>query len=321
MVYNSTRLEERLAERGVSRRQFLQFCGAMTAVLALPARYTAQVAHALLSAPRPPVVWLEFQDCTGDTESFLRSGEPTVDDLILNLLSVNYHETLMVPAGLMSERSLTETMASFPGQYLCVVEGAIPTAANGIHCMIRGRTALSIARQVCSQALATIAVGTCAWDGGLAAAHPNPTGAVGVRQAVPNLATLINLPGCPANAVNLAATITHFLTFNSWPATDEAGRPEFAYHEDIHDECERHDHYEERRFVQAWGDVGHQQGWCLFQMGCKGPETHHNCSTAKWNGGTCWPVQAGHGCVGCAESGFWDRMSPFYVPLSDGGHD
>jgi len=321
MGENSSKLEEALARQGVSRRQFLRFCGAMTAVLALPARYTERVAHALLTAPRPPLVWLEFQDCTGDTESFLRSGDPTVDDLILDLLSVDYHETLMVPAGMMSERSLTDTITNFPGQYICVVEGSIPTAANGIHCMIRGRTALSIAQEVCGNALATIAVGTCAWDGGLAAARPNPTGAVGVRQAVPNLATLINLPGCPANVVNLAATIAHFLTFNSWPATDSSGRPRFAYDEDIHDECERHEHYEAKRFVRAWGDEGHQRGWCLFQMGCRGPATHHNCSTVKWNGGTCWPVQAGHGCVGCAESGFWDNLSPFYVPLRDDDDD
>ena len=321
MRENASMLEDALARDGVSRRQFLRFCGAMTAVLALPARYTEQVARALLTAPRPPLVWLEFQDCTGDTESFLRSGDPTVDDLILDLLSVDYHETLMVPAGMMSERSLTDTMTNFPGQYICVVEGSIPTAANGIHCMIRGRTAWSIAQEVCGNALATIAVGTCAWDGGLAAAQPNPTGAVGVRQAVPNLSTLINLPGCPANAVNLAATVTHFLTLGSWPETDSLGRPHFAYGEDIHDECERHEHYEARRFVQAWGDEGHQKGWCLFQMGCRGPVTHHNCSTVKWNGGTCWPVQAGHGCVGCAESGFWDKLSPFYVPLRDDDDD
>jgi hydrogenase small subunit len=236
---------------------------------------------------------------------------------VLDLLSIDYHETLMVPAGQMTERSLNDTMSAFPGQYLCVVEGSIPTQAAGIHCMIRGRTALSIAQEVCGNALATIALGTCAWDGGLAAAYPNPTGAVGVRDAVPGLQTLLNLPGCPANVANLTATIVHFLTFNEWPATDSAGRPNFAYHEEIHDECPRKEHYEERRFVTEWGDEGHRQGWCLFQMGCKGPETHHNCPSVKWNDGTCWPVGAGHGCVGCAESRFWDRMSPFYVPLPD----
>ena len=317
MSSRAPRLHERLTQHGVTRRQFLKFCGVMTATLALPAHYTGRIAKALLANPRPPVIWLEFQDCTGDTESFLRANQPGVDELLLDLLSLDYHETIMVPAGDMTEVSLSDTLTSFPGQYICVVEGSIPTAAGGIHCMIRGRTALSIAQEVCGNALATIALGTCAWDGGLAAALPNPTGAVGIRSAVPGLSTLISLPGCPANVVNLTATLVHFLTFNDWPATDSSGRPHFAYGEEIHEECERHDHYEEERFVLEWGDYGHRNGWCLFQMGCKGPETHHNCPTVKWNDGTCWPIAAGHGCVGCAESRFWDRMSPFYVPLDD----
>ncbi len=308
---------EQLSRRGISRRRFLKFCGLMTATLALPAHYATRVAEAVLTAARLPLVWLEFQDCTGDTESFLRANQPGVDELLLDHLSLNYHETIMIPAGQMSEKSLVDTMTNFPGQYICIVEGSIPTQAGGIHCMIRGRTALSIAQEVCSNALATIALGTCAWDGGLAAALPNPTGAVGVKDAVPGLAPLINLPGCPANIVNLSATIVHYLTFNNWPATDERGRPEFAYDEEVHEECERHDHYEEERFVLEWGDYGHRNGWCLFQMGCKGPETHHNCPTVKWNDGTCWPIGAGHGCVGCSEARFWDRMSPFYVPLDD----
>jgi hydrogenase small subunit len=317
MSQTPSKIEERLARRGVSRRQFLKFCGAMTAALALPARYTGRVARALLTAARPPMVWLGCQDCTGDTESFLRTKDPGMADLLLDIVSLDYHETLMVPAGVMSERSLSGVMTDFPGQYICVVEGSIPTAAGGIHCMIRGRTALSIVQEVCSNALATIAVGTCAWDGGLAGAVPNPTGAVGVKDAVPGLPTLINLPGCPANVVNLTATIVHWLTFGSWPPTDDAGRPMAFYDEEIHEECERHGHYEAERFVLAWGDEGHRQGWCLYKMGCKGPETHHNCPTVKWNEGTCWPVAAGHGCVGCAESHFWDRFSPFHVPLAD----
>jgi hydrogenase small subunit len=310
-------LQERLSRHGVTRRQFLKFCGLMTATLALPAHYTGRIAKALLSNPRPPLVWLEFQDCTGDTESFLRASQPGVDQLLLETISLNYHETIMAPAGDQTEVSLSQTMADFPGQYIVVVEGSIPTAAGGIHCMIRGRTALSLAQEVCGGALATIALGTCAWDGGLAAALPNPTGAVGVRDAVPGLSPVVSLPGCPANVVNLTATLVHYLTFNEWPETDGSGRPHFAYGEEIHEECERHDHYEEERFVREWGDEGHRLGWCLFMMGCKGPETHHNCPTVKWNEGTCWPIGAGHGCVGCAESHFWDRMTPFYVPLDD----
>jgi hydrogenase small subunit len=317
MTLSVANFEQQLARHGVSRRQFLKFCGVITATLALPDRYTGRIAQALLANPRPPLVWLEFQDCTGDSESLLRASQPGVDELLLDLLSLNYHETIMVPAGAMSGKSLSDTMRDYPGQYLCVIEGSIPMRDGGIHCMIGGRTALSIAQEACGNSLATIAIGTCAWDGGLAAAAPNPTGAVGVRDAVQGLETLISLPGCPANVVNLMATISHFLTFQTWPETDGLGRPYFAYDEEIHEECERHEHYEEQRFVLAWGDEGHRQGWCLFKMGCKGPETHHNCPTVKWNDGTCWPIQAGHGCVGCAEERFWDRMSPFYIPLED----
>jgi hydrogenase small subunit len=321
MDNRSPGFHKRLMQYGVSRREFLKFCGMMTATLALPAHASSRIASALLTNPRPPVVWLEFQDCTGDTESFLRASQPGVDELLLDLLSLDYHETLMVPAGDMTAVSLNDTMTNFPGQYICVVEGSIPTAGGGIHCMIRGQTALSLAQEVCTNALATIAIGTCAWDGGLAAAIPNPTGAVGVRQAVPGLSTLINLPGCPANVVNLTATIVHYLTYGSWPELDGQGRPHFAYHEELHDECERHDHYEARRFVLAWGDEGHRQGWCLLKMGCKGKRAHHNCSTVKWNAGTNWPVGAGHGCVGCAEAGFWDHMTPFYAPLGEDDGD
>jgi hydrogenase small subunit len=309
-------LEERLALRGVSRREFLKFAGLMAATLGLPATYTSRVAKALLAATRPPVVWLEFQDCTADSESFLRASNPNVASLLLETLSLDYHETLMVPVGAMAEKSLTDTVNNFPGQYIAIVEGAIPTANGGIHCTIGGKTALSRVQWVCGNALATIAVGNCAWDGGIAAAAPNPTSAVGVRDAVPGLATLINMPGCPHNVVNLAAVITHYLTFHEWPDTDGQGRPTFAYGETLHDDCPRKEHFEEGRFVLAWGDDGHRQGWCLCKMGCRGPQTRHNCPNVKWNDGISWPVQAGHGCVGCARSGFWDWAPSFYSSLN-----
>ena len=310
-------IADRLAQSGITRRQFLKFCGLMTATLALPSSYIERVAHALSTATRPPLIWLEFQDCTADTESFLRSGNPTVSSLLLDVLSVDYHETLMVPAGRMAEKSREDTVQNFKGRYICVVEGSIPTGAGGVYATIGGRTALSIAQEVCGNAAATITVGTCAWEGGLAAASPNPTTAVGVRDAVPGLKNLINLPGCPMNVANLAATITHYLTFNQLPAADSQGRPLFAYGDEIHEECERHDFYEDDKFVLAWGDEGHKKGWCLFKMGCKGPRTHHNCNSVKWNDGTNWPIGAGHPCLGCAEQRFWDRMTPFYRALPD----
>jgi len=315
---------------GISRRRFLQFCGLMAATLALPACETEVIAEALEATTRVPVIWLEFQDCTGDTESFLRASprpdplvsgvtDPSITDLILNKISVNYHETIMAPSGYMAEKSRADTWRDFSGQYLCIVEGSIPTAANGIYCTVGGRTALSILQEMTGRAAATIALGTCAFDGGLAGAVPNPTGAMGVRGAIPSISNLVSLPGCPANVVNLVAVIVYYLTYRQLPPRDGSGRPSFAYHEEIHEECERHDHYEHDRFVWAWGDQGHRQGWCLRKMGCRGPDTKHNCPTAKWNSGACWPVAAGHGCVGCAQGHFWDNMTPFYT--SQGGND
>jgi hydrogenase small subunit len=238
-------------------------------------------------------------------------------DLLLDTISVDYHETLMVPAGDNSEKSLNDVLTKYPGQYLAIVEGSIPTANNGVYCTIRGHTALSIAQQVLPGARAVIALGSCAWDGGLAAAAPNPTGAVGVSTAVPGLTNFAALPGCPSNVVNLAATIVHLLAFNELPSRESDGRPYFAYGQEIHEHCERHDFYEEEQFVQAWGDQGHRNGWCLFKMGCKGPATHSNCPSVKWNDGTCWPIGAGHGCISCTSSHFWDQRYHFYQELPD----
>jgi hydrogenase small subunit len=306
----------RWQERGVSRRAFLRFCAAMTATLALPERYLMRVAHALETVRRPPLVWLEFQDCAGCTESFLRASRPSVGDIALDILSVNYHETIMAPSGKAAEKSLRDTIDQENGKYLVVVEGSIPTKEGGVYCTIGGRTALDIAREVCGRAAATVTVGACAFYGGWPSARPNPTGAVGVGQAVPGI-TLINLPGCPPNAVNITATVVHYLTFGALPATDQQGRPLFAYGERIHDRCERRAHFDSGEFVEEWGDEGHRRGWCLYKMGCKGPETYHNCPTVRWNDGTSWPVGSGHGCVGCAEQYFWDTMSPFYRRLPE----
>ena len=316
MINFSGNLEQELERKGVTRRDFLKFCSAMAATLVLPTHYVERMAEALAAAPRPPLVWLEFQDCAGCSESFLRSSRPTVPDIVLNTLSVNYHETIMAPAGKAAVKSLDDTVAQNKGKYLVVVEGSIPTKDNGIYCTIGGRTALDIARQVCGNAAATITVGACAFYGGWPNDTHDPTGAVGVKDAVPGI-TLINLPGCPPNGANITATVVHFLTFGALPATDQLGRPLFAYGTRIHDNCERRGHYDAGQFVEGWGDDHHRAGWCLYKMGCKGPATFHNCPTVRWNDGVSWPVGAGHGCVGCSEVAFWDTMTPFYRRLPD----
>lgn len=305
---------EGLIRKGVSRRDFMKFCTAMAAALSLPAGFASKIAEALEKAKKPSVVWLEFQACTGNTESFLRANKPAIAELVLDIVSYDYHETIMAAAGKQAEKSLADVVKNEKGKFIAIVEGSIPTRDGGVYCCIGGRTALDIAREVCGAAKATIAVGACAWDGGWPAAAPNPTGAMGVRDAVPGI-SVINLPGCPMNVENLTATIVHFLTFGTFPATDGMGRPFFAYGERIHDHCERRAHFDAGQFVRQWGDEGHRHGWCLYEMGCKGPETFKNCPTIRWNEGTNWPVGSGHGCIGCAAPNFWDTMSPFYRRL------
>ena len=301
-------------KRGVSRRRFMEFCGTMAATLALPTGYSQTIAGALTQKRKPTLVWLEFQDCAGNSESMLRSTHPTVEEVVLETLSWEYHETIMAGYGKHAEAALQRVVKEEKGKYLVVVEGSIPMAEGGIYCTIGGRTAIDIAREVCRNAAATIAIGSCAWDGGLPSAGVNPTGALGVQDAVPGL-KVVNLPGCPHNATNTAAVLVHYLTFGTLPAMDGYNRPLFAYGQLIHDQCERRAHYDAGRFVQIWGDEGHRKGWCLFKMGCKGPEANYNCPTVRWNGGTSWPVKAGHGCIGCASSHFWDTKSPFYERL------
>ncbi len=300
-----------LEQRGISRRRFLGFASAMTALLALPTTVTPQIVRALETKPRPTVIWMEFQDCAGNTESMLRTSHPGIADIVLDAISLDYHETIMAGAGSAAEAVRDRIVRS--GQpYVLIVEGSIPTAENGIYCTIGGRTALDLLNETAAGAALVIAVGACAWDGGFP--RLGPTGAVGVGEIIGNK-PLVNLGGCPHNAANTAATIVHYLTFGSAPALDQYKRPLFAYGHLIHDQCERRAHFDAGRFVEAWGDEGHRNGWCLYKMGCKGPQATYNCPVVRWNDGTNWPIGAGHGCIACASPRFWEAMSPFYERL------
>ena len=166
-----------LEARGVSRREFMGFCSAMAVMFGLPKGATAMIADALENKPKPTLVWLNFQDCAGNTESFLRASKPTAAEVILDLISIDYHEVIMAAAGHQAEANLHAVVENQKGAYIAVVEGSIPTGANGAYCTVGGKSAYQIANEVCGNALATVAVGTCASFGGIPAASPNPTGA------------------------------------------------------------------------------------------------------------------------------------------------
>ncbi|MEI7743610.1 MAG: hydrogenase small subunit [Chloroflexota bacterium] len=302
-----------LIRRGMTRRSFLKLSSAMAAALALPASYAPRIAEAISTAPRLPVIWLRGQTCGGNTEALLRGADPTFASLLLDVISVEYHQSLLSTAGEASTVAISEAMARYPNGYVLVVEGAIPKGAGGAYCLTGGRPIADVVKEVSDGALATIAAGSCACDGGIEAASGGLTDADGIKSLVSG--NLIALPGCPLNVVNLAAVIVHYLTFRDWPARDQVGRPLAAYGSLIHNQCERRPHFEFGEFALAWGDEGAQRGWCLYKLGCKGPETIANCPTARYSAGTSWNVRAGAGCVGCVAPRSWDAMGPAYTRL------
>lgn len=287
---------------GVSRRDFIKFCSIMAASMGLPLGAAPKIAEAVTNPKRPPVIWLSGQECTGCVESLLRSTHPTLEHLILDLISLDYSETLSTAAGHQAEAALRQSLKDNKGKFILVVEGAIPTKDNGIYCKVGGRPVLDIVREVAPQAAAIVALGSCASWGGLSSTMPNPTGAVGVPEILPDK-KVVTIPGCPPNSYNLLSTVLYLVTFKKLPELDEKGRPKFAYGRLIHENCERRPHFDAGRFAMEFGDEGHRKGWCLYKLGCKGPQTHANCPSQLFGDTGTWPVGAGHPCFGCTEKG------------------
>lgn len=311
-------LAERLETQGVSRRAFLEFCTSLGVVFGLGSTAGARIAKALQAIKRPSVIWIQLQECTGCVESVLRSGSPTIADLVLDAISLDYSHTLMAAAGHQVEAALQTAMKDNAGKYILVVTGSVPLADGGVYTTIGGRTAKAVLEDAAKGAAAIVAVGACAHWGSVQAARPNPTGAVGVGEVIKDK-PVINVTGCPPIGDVVTATLAHFLTFGRLPAVDSDGRPLFAYGKRIHDQCERRAHFDAGQFVEVFDDENARKGWCLYHVGCKGPATFSPCPIVKWNSGSSWPIGAGHPCIGCTERNFWDTMTPFYGRLPDVG--
>ena len=287
----------------VSRRDFMSACMAAAAAVGLTGTAAAQVVDAAARGLKPSVIWLHFQECTGCTMTLLRPTHPALDELILDLISLDYHETLFAAAGHNAEEAMHKAMEANAGKYIAVIEGAIPMKDGGVYCMVGGRTALDITRDVASKAAAVVAIGSCASWGGIPSSDPNPTGAVGVHEIVKDK-PVVNLPGCPANPYILLGTVLQYVTLGKLPELDEQGRPKFAYGRTIHEHCPRRPHFDAGRFAGMYGDENHRAGYCLYKLGCKGPQTHANCSLLPFcEVPGAWPIGIGHPCIGCTEQG------------------
>ena len=308
-----------LTRRGVSRREFLAFCGKMALVMGVGAAATEksvmarEIAAKLGAAMRPSVIYLQLQECTGCLESLLRSGSTTVETLILEQISLDYNELLMAAAGKDAENLL---LAAAGKPHLLLVNGSVPLKDDGVYCTIGGVSALEVLKRAAQNATAILAVGACAEYGCVQAASPNPTGAVGVGAVIRDR-PVINISGCPPIAEVISATLTYYLAYGRTPPVDGLGRPLFAYGQRIHDKCPRRASFDAGLFAERFDDQNARLGHCLYRLGCKGPATFAPCATVEWNLGQSFPIKAGHPCLGCTERHFYDRMTPFYRRLPD----
>lgn len=311
-----------LRKQGVSRREFLKLSGMLAVAMGLtglpsidekrvPAKLVGNnrlerlIAKNLETAQRLPVIWLEFQDCAGCSEAITRSNSPTLGNLVLNTLTIEYHETLSAAAGFQVEEAKQAAIQKYAGQYLLVVEGSIPVADDGIYCTVGGRTALELLQEAAASAAAIISVGNCAAYGGIPKAKPNPTNAKGVWELITDR-PVVNIPGCPAIPEATTGTIAHFAIFGALPELDGLNRPKTFYGNTVHDHCLRRPFYEAGKFANSFDDEGAKKGWCLYKLGCKGPTTYNACASIRWDSGLSFPIQSGHPCLGCSEPNFWD---------------
>lgn len=278
----------------------------MAAFLGLEGTAIGQVATALETKRRLPVIWLHFQECTCCSESFLRSTHPIVADILLDQISLDYTETLMAASGFQAEAAMQDTMKKYKGEYILCVEGSVPTEADGVYCMIGGKTSIQILQEAAEGAKAILAWGSCASNGCVQSARPNPTSATPIHKLVKGK-PIIKVPGCPPIGEVMAGVIVHLVTFDRIPELDNLGRPKAFYSKRVHDTCYRRPFYDAGLYVESFDDENAKKGYCLYKMGCKGPSTYNACGVTKWNGGTSFPIQSGHGCIGCSEENFWDN--------------
>lgn len=276
-----------------------------------------------------PVIWIQCATCTGCSVSVLNSVSPTVKNVLVDEVipgkhvNLRFHATVMAGAGDIVIEEMEATYQSKKGKYILVVEGAIPTAGNVSEYGSIGEkdgqlvSMLTRVESLGRDALAVVALGTCAAFGGIAAGMPNPAGCISVQEVFKreNIATpLINISGCPPHPDWFVGTLANVLLLGlpKPEELDEYNRPKAFYSQLIHENCPRRAYFDEGKFAKHFGEPG-----CLNELGCKGPVTYADCSLRLWNGGVNWCIGSGSPCIGCVEAGFPDELAPFYVKLNE----
>jgi NiFe hydrogenase small subunit HydA len=303
------------ALKHMKRRDFLKFCGATAALLGLSEAYIPQIAQAVTTASkRPSVVWLTLACDSGCTEMFIKAHNPGPAEIILDIISLDFNDTVMAAAGDQAEENFHNAVDK--GGFIFVIEGSMPSKKG--YGTIHGRDFLDIVKEAAPKAAAVVAIGSCATNTGVPGAAPNPAGLMSVGEVLgPMGIKNVNLPGCPADPKMLVAVIMNYLLFGKLPDLDDMGRPKMFYSKTIHEQCERRAYFEAGKFVEAFGTPEMEKGYCLYKMGCKGPMTYAPCPTIRYNDNVNWCIMAGGPCIGCYDMKWPDVFHPFYARLKD----
>lgn len=324
-----------MEERGVTRRQFIKYAGATAAILGLSQALVPEIARALeeMAAGKPPVLWIQGQNCSGCSVSFLNTNFPDAAEVVLDKLSVRYQPTVMAAAGYQAFGVLEETAKELAGKYVLVVEGPIPTAEGGEYCTFgleeaskdlmgnkvpKDKPIQVWMEELVPGAAAVIALGNCAAFGGIPAANASVTGTTPVEDIVAGIdkdKPVINIGGCPSHPDWFVGTVLDYLINQRVPELDRYKRPTMFFGKLIHENCERRAAFDAGLFLEDWNDDNPDMKLCLFKMGCKGPVTYADCPTRRWNSAVNWCVGANAPCHGCAEPAFYKDLSPLYEPL------
>ncbi|XPV74909.1 MAG: NiFeSe hydrogenase small subunit [Desulfovibrio sp.] len=301
----------------LSRRDFVKLCTGTVAGFGISQMYNPAVLQALEKG-LPKVFWIQGQGCTGCSVSILNSVHPSIADVLLKVIDMEFHPTIMGGEGEGAMENMFEKAKEYKGEYFVIVEGSIPTAEDGKYCIIgdyhhKEYSVQEAVRMLAKDAAAVVSVGTCAAYGGIPAAAGNLTESKSVKADLDDagIATpVVNVPGCPPHPDWMVGTLVYALT-NGVAATaeilDSDGRPEIFFGENIHENCPYLDKYDNDELATTFTD----QTNCRVSIGCKGPNAYADCYKRKWNGGVNWCIENAI-CIGCVEPGFPDEMSPFY---------
>ena len=215
-----------LEARGVTRRDFMKLCGTVAAAAGLSQLTVPQVAQALetsvIGATKGnpyPVIWVEGASCTGCTESFAQAQTPNAAEVVLDMISLNYSETLSAAAGYSMEEAKEQTIEA--GDYILIYEGAIQEKWGGTALPVAGTPGTAHLFEAAKHANAVVALGSCAVNGGWMGAKPNVTDAMGVQQYLKKAGInvpVVNVPGCPANPEWLTSVLVDVVLMKLKPA-------------------------------------------------------------------------------------------------------